>query len=374
LVTNYQDQTVSILLNTTAPGAASASFTSPPPIPIGTSPRSVATGDFNLDGRVDLATANQLADATSFRLNTPLGALQFESSATAAAENAPTGIVIVRDGGSYAGPAQVTVSATGGSATSGADYTGLPGSVSFPNGDVAPRNAPVTIQNDGVLEHTETINLSIGSPSPGLGLGPRTASVHSIIDAQCNPRPSPTVSVSSLSSTAVKANLKAGLGGLTAVRFGDVNQNPALPTNVSVDIAGGPSGITGAFTYTPPPNTSEVDLTLNRISSGAGVMVPMVLTDNCGDWTTFAGAGAGAFPPLGPAQADVRGAARTGATSPAGDACAAFPSQSDAQAFLRDNPTDPRRMDTSRNGIACEVADGRNALPGPKDLRPVPRR
>lgn len=52
-----------------------------------------------------------------------------------------------------------------------------------------------------------------------------------------------------------------------------------------------------------------------------------------------------------------------------GDAynCADFASQAQAQAVLRADPRDPNRLDTDKDGIACE------SNRSPKDLVPVPR-
>jgi hypothetical protein len=47
--------------------------------------------------------------------------------------------------------------------------------------------------------------------------------------------------------------------------------------------------------------------------------------------------------------------------------CADFASQARAQAVLRAAPSDPNRLDTDRDGIACE------SNPSPKDLVKVPR-
>jgi len=47
--------------------------------------------------------------------------------------------------------------------------------------------------------------------------------------------------------------------------------------------------------------------------------------------------------------------------------CSSFKSQSQAQAVLRADPSDPNGLDTDRDGIACE------SFPAPKDLVPVPR-
>ena len=45
--------------------------------------------------------------------------------------------------------------------------------------------------------------------------------------------------------------------------------------------------------------------------------------------------------------------------------CDAFDSQADAQAELRDNPSDPNNLDDDSDGIACET------LPPPTDFDPV---
>lgn len=52
-----------------------------------------------------------------------------------------------------------------------------------------------------------------------------------------------------------------------------------------------------------------------------------------------------------------------------GDAfnCGDFASQADAQAVLRADPTDPNRLDSDRDGVACE------SNRSPKDLVPVGR-
>jgi hypothetical protein len=168
--------------------------------------------------------------------------------------------------------------------------------------------------------------------------------------------------------------LTPGVGGFSAIRLGDATQNPATPTNTSIDIINGPSGVTGSFVYNAQ-GASSVELTLNRISSASGVTVPMILTDDCGDWRTFAGAGSAAFGASGSSSAVATDASRrAGASLPPGDACTTFANQAAAQAFLRENPTDPRNMDKSRNGIACEPKDGSNPLAGPTDTRPVARR
>jgi len=70
-VANYNDSTVSVLL-----GNGDGSFTTAPgsPIPVGINPYSVTVADFNGDGNADIATANISSDTTSVLLGNGNGA------------------------------------------------------------------------------------------------------------------------------------------------------------------------------------------------------------------------------------------------------------------------------------------------------------
>jgi hypothetical protein len=69
-VVEQGSNTVSVLLNTTAPGSATASFAPRQAFPTGVGPVSAAVGDFNGDGEPDLAVVNQFSDSVSILLNT----------------------------------------------------------------------------------------------------------------------------------------------------------------------------------------------------------------------------------------------------------------------------------------------------------------
>src|ERR1019366_890758 len=70
IVANVGDNTVSVLLNTTAPGAATPSFATQQPFAVGNSPISVTVADLNGDGLPDLIVANLGSNTVSVLLNT----------------------------------------------------------------------------------------------------------------------------------------------------------------------------------------------------------------------------------------------------------------------------------------------------------------
>jgi hypothetical protein len=69
-VVNQSSNSVSVLLNTTAPGSAAPSFAPRQDFATGSLPNSVATGDFNGDNRPDLAVADVGSNRVSVLLNT----------------------------------------------------------------------------------------------------------------------------------------------------------------------------------------------------------------------------------------------------------------------------------------------------------------
>ncbi|CAF3329126.1 unnamed protein product [Rotaria sp. Silwood2] len=70
VVANYGSNTVSVFFNTTTPGGATPTFSSKTDFTTGTGPYSVSTGDFNGDGKQDIASANYDATSVTVFLNT----------------------------------------------------------------------------------------------------------------------------------------------------------------------------------------------------------------------------------------------------------------------------------------------------------------
>jgi hypothetical protein len=75
IISNSSDDTVAVLTNTTPPGASIASFAAPVAFPTGVWPSSVKAADVNDDGRADLLTTNLIDSTVSVLINTtPPGA------------------------------------------------------------------------------------------------------------------------------------------------------------------------------------------------------------------------------------------------------------------------------------------------------------
>src|SRR5262249_39141483 len=95
IVANFTSNTVSVLLNTTAPGASTPSFATQQTFATGTAPRSVAASDVNGDGKPDLIGAKQNDDTVSVLVNTTApGATpaSFATQQTFATGNSPLSV------------------------------------------------------------------------------------------------------------------------------------------------------------------------------------------------------------------------------------------------------------------------------------------
>jgi hypothetical protein len=64
-------------------------------------------------------------------------------------------------------------------------------------------------------------------------------------------------------------------------------------TNALIDVPGGQTGQTGNFTLNLPAGTAQTTFSVRRATAGQAMTVPLVVTDACGPWSTFVGAGSG---------------------------------------------------------------------------------
>lgn len=159
-------------------GAASASFTIQ------------ALADGSSEGPEDLVVAVQpsaafhVAEAgasatVTIAENAPNpGTLQFTASALTAAENSGNVTLTVTRLGSTEGDLSVGYAVTGGTATAGADYTAIVGTLTWTDGESAPKTISLPLLDDADSETAETVVVKLLTPSqPGALGAPATVTV-----------------------------------------------------------------------------------------------------------------------------------------------------------------------------------------------------
>lgn len=110
------------------------------------------------------------------------GSLSFALPAYSVTEDglAVTVTAIRSDGNT--GDVSVAYSASGGTATPGADHSPVSGTLTWPDGDAAPKSFDVAILNDPAVEGDETVNLVLADPTGGGILGSPSTAVLTILD------------------------------------------------------------------------------------------------------------------------------------------------------------------------------------------------
>ncbi len=146
----------------------------------------------------------------------------FSSPSFTVGEAAGSIAVSVLRNGNPDGACSVDFQFTGGTATSGTDYVGYPGTLYWAAGDLQPKSFAIQVYEDSLAEDHETVNLTLSNPSGAVLDAPITTVVR-IIDNDG--------SRLQLQSTAVAASEAGGSATVTVTRTGD-----ALGT-VTVDYA-----------------------------------------------------------------------------------------------------------------------------------------
>ena len=111
----------------------------------------------------------------------PVGTVQFSQLSYAVVEGGTATITVTRTGTS--GPVAVSFATSDGTASQPADYTGAVGTFTFLAGETA-KTFTVSTASDGLTEGTESVNLTLFSPTNGLVLGNPSAATLWILDVQ----------------------------------------------------------------------------------------------------------------------------------------------------------------------------------------------
>lgn len=110
------------------------------------------------------------------------GVLQYSASKYSADEAAGLLTVTVTRSGGSAGAVSVHYASAAGSATAGADYGDVAGTLYWAARDTAPKTFTVPLTDDAVFELGETLNLTLDAPTGGASLGARAAARVTIAD------------------------------------------------------------------------------------------------------------------------------------------------------------------------------------------------
>lgn len=150
------------------------------------------------------------------------GNLEFSAAAYQVAETLPSVTITVNRAGGIGGLVGVDYVASGGTATPGADYTPVAGTLTWPGGDATPQTFTIPISDDLVPEGDETVDLTLSNPTGGASLGTPSAAVLTILDDEAG------------------GSLQFGAAGYTVGAYGvsitiDVTRSGSVAGAVSVD-------------------------------------------------------------------------------------------------------------------------------------------
>jgi hypothetical protein len=236
-----------------------------------------AVGALMKTGAVQDFDQNASAEASVGRGPAPsAGTLQFSSPTFAVNENGTSATITVTRNGGSSGSASVDYSTSNGTANN-SDYTPTNGTLSWGNGDSAPKTFQIQINDDALAEGDETVNLTL-SNATGAALGAPSNAVLTIVDNDNNGTfvfSSPTYSASeSGGTTSITVFRTGGSSGTATVNFSSSNGSATAGsdyTGVNGTLTFGP-GVTSQTFNAPIINdtANEGNETVNLALSGAG--------------------------------------------------------------------------------------------------------
>ncbi len=214
----------------------------------------------------------------------PAGTIQFAAAAATATENSGSIVLTLTRTGGTTGAVTVMVEATGGTATSGSDFTGVPATVTFADGQTT-ATLTLPILDDTAVEGDETAILTLSAPTGGAVLGTQTTTTLTITDNDTVPTAAvvqfaaPTFPVAENAGTATVILTRTGgtTGAVTVtvmVTGGTASNGTDFgPVPMTVTFADGQTSATLAIPITNntmfgPPSRS-VELTLSAPTGGA---------------------------------------------------------------------------------------------------------
>jgi hypothetical protein len=168
------------------------------------------------------------------------------------------------------------------------------GSVQFAPGETW-KTITLHVVGDSEDEGTETFTIRLSGARNAAIIA--DSALGTIFDddrspTSCAPRPDVQMTTTRSGADQISVSVKAGAGTIQKIAFG----SEAHPMQNAVVETVGPSGQIERFgTFTPSAAVTVQTFVVRRVAQNQPFMVPLVIEDGCGPWTTFVGAGATAL-------------------------------------------------------------------------------
>ncbi len=234
------------------------------------------------DGRQTVYTLDAAGNRVAFTTTPPPGFLQFSSATYSVAENvASLTITVSRVGGSY-GAATVSYSTANATATAGSDYTAASGTLSWIDGETAPKTFAIPVLDDAALEGDETLALALTGVT-GASLGTPAAATVAITDYEAGTlqlSPSSYSIAENGGSVTVTVTRTSGTDGAVSVTYATSNGSATLGSDFTAAsgtlnwAAGDFDAKTFAVTITDDTtveSSESFNLTLSGATGGAAL-------------------------------------------------------------------------------------------------------
>jgi hypothetical protein len=186
----------------------------------------------NWDGFVTRMTPDLLAGAAN------PGTLQFSQATYSVGEgNVTAQITVTRTSGTD-GAVAISYATSNGTATAGSDYTAASGTLSWANGDGAPKTFDITIQDDALDEADEGLGVTLTNATGGATLGSQATATLTITDNDA-----PTLQPGTVQFGAASASIDENGGSVTLTLTRTNGADGAISVSVA---SGGGSAAAGA--------------------------------------------------------------------------------------------------------------------------------
>lgn len=204
----------------------------------------------------------------------PVATVAF-AAATAIGAEGSTATFIVTRFGDTTGTVSVDVAATGGTATAGADYTGLPTTITFNPGETS-KTVLVGLTDDANVEGIETVVLTLLNATGGSAAGKLTSATLTLSDPDTPDTTAPTVTVE-------QADGQVDPTSTVPVRFTVTFSEPVVGFDAADVVLGGAAATGASTTVTGSSTTYTVSVVTTTPGQLSATVPATVATDPAGN-------------------------------------------------------------------------------------------